>query len=209
MRKILLWVELVTLFVVLPLLYTMNRTALPRIPLLLAVFAGCLVVLFRSPEYNRRELIHALSGHLDELKWIMIRSLFVAVFCIAAVILIDPSLLFALPLNRPGLWIMVVLLYPLLSAYPQELIYRAFFFHRYESILKSQAALIWSSTLVFSYLHIVFDNWIAVVLTIPAGYMFARTYCRSGSLLMASIEHGLYGCILFTSGLGRFFYTPN
>jgi len=139
----------------------------------------------------------------------MIRSLLVAVGSIAAVLFLDPSMLLGFPKEKPGLWLLVMVLYPLLSAYPQELIYRAYFFHRYKDIFPAQAATILASSAAFSFLHIIFNNWIAVGLTFPAGYIFSRTYIRSGSLMLAAIEHGLYGCIIFTSGLGRFFYNPS
>lgn len=38
---------------------------------------------------------------------------------------------FAFARERSILWVAVLLLYPILSALPQELIFRVFFFHRY------------------------------------------------------------------------------
>jgi hypothetical protein len=37
--------------------------------------------------------------------------------------------------------------------------------------------------------------------------MFAGDYARRRSLGLACLEHGLYGCLIFTIGLGRYFYT--
>lgn len=74
--------------------------------------------------------------------------------------------------------------------------------------MRSETTLTTASVLAFSFLHVIFDNWIAVALTVPAGYLFTRTYRRTDSLLLASLEHALYGCAVFTTGLGRFFYTP-
>ncbi|MHB1155946.1 MAG: hypothetical protein ACYC26_03800 [Phycisphaerales bacterium] len=37
-------------------------------------------------------------------------------------------------------------------------------------------------------------------------WMFTRTYQRTGSLLLAGIEHALYGDLLFTIGLGHYLY---
>lgn len=207
-RKALLWGELLTLFAVVPLIYFSGVVHLPKIPILLVFFLACLLSLLRSRDFDRAELLHSLRGHEPALRFIFYRSLLVAAGSVAAVLVIDPTLLFGFPKSRPWFWLLVMFLYPLLSAYPQELIYRAFFFHRYRDILPSQWAVVLASTLAFSFLHIIFGNWIAVILTIPAGYVFSRTYVRSGSLMLAAIEHGLYGCIVFTSGLGRFFYNP-
>ncbi|WP_423804206.1 hypothetical protein [Nitrosomonas nitrosa] len=46
----------------------------------------------------------------------------------------------------------------------------------------------------------------SVTFTFVGGIMFAYTYHRHRSLLLASIEHALYGCFVFTIGLGWFFY---
>jgi membrane protease YdiL (CAAX protease family) len=108
--------------------------------------------------------------------------------------------------RRPDIWILVMVLYPLFSVYPQELIYRSFLFHRYRSVFRTAAARIVASALAFGYVHIVFGNWIAVLLTLFGGLLFAYTYHRTKSLLMASIEHVLYGQLIFTVGLGSYFY---
>ena len=42
--------------------------------------------------------------------------------------------------------------------------------------------------------------------TLPAGFLFACTYRKHDSVLLAAIEHGLYGAMVFTIGLGMFFY---
>lgn len=208
-RKFLLWLEFAVIFGAVPLAYALNLVPLPKIPLLLVFFLVTLVYLLRHPAYDKRELLHRLNGHSRELKRILVRSCGVAVLSVIAVTIIDPALLFGFPRTMPLLWLLVMILYPLLSAYPQEVIYRAFLFKRYEEILPSPTLAIWGSTLAFSFLHIVFDNWLAVILTIPAGYIFSRTYIRTESLFLASVEHAIYGCIIFTSGLGGFFYNPS
>ena len=50
-------------------------------------------------------------------------------------------------------------------------------------------------------------NELAVVLTLVGGWLFARTYLRTRSLLATAVEHAAYGCLLFTVGLGRWFVT--
>jgi hypothetical protein len=47
---------------------------------------------------------------------------------------------------------------------------------------------------------------VAVVFSMIGGYFFATTYTRHKSLAAAFIEHSLYGCYLFTIGLGYYFY---
>jgi hypothetical protein len=38
------------------------------------------------------------------------------------------------------------------------------------------------------------------------GVFFARTYTARPSLALVVAEHALYGCFLFTLGLGHYFY---
>ncbi len=117
-----------------------------------------------------------------------------------------PERLFEFVRQRPGVWAMVMVLYPVLSVYPQNLVYRAFFVRRYGVLLGSPAATAALGAIAFGLAHVIFPNWIAPLFTAVGGWMFMRTYQRSESLVAASIEHALYGCFIFTIGLGRFFY---
>jgi membrane protease YdiL (CAAX protease family) len=120
--------------------------------------------------------------------------------------LFAPQLLFSFPRQRPQLYAMVMVLYPLLSVYPQEIVFRAFFHHRYRDLFGGRTALIAASGAAFGYAHVVFENWVALALSVAGGVLFAHTYERSQSTLAVSIEHALYGCLIFTVGLGQFFY---
>jgi membrane protease YdiL (CAAX protease family) len=66
--------------------------------------------------------------------------------------------------------------------------------------------MILASAVAFSFAHIVFRNPIAVGFTLIGGLLFAWRYYVSGSLFTSSFEHALYGCWMFTVGLGEFFY---
>ena len=63
-----------------------------------------------------------------------------------------------------------------------------------------------SSAGVFALAHLVLGNWQAPVLAWCGGLLFAWTYWRTRSLLLVTLEHGLWGNWLFTLGLGRYFY---
>jgi membrane protease YdiL (CAAX protease family) len=99
-----------------------------------------------------------------------------------------------------------MVLYPILSVYPQGIIYRAFFFERYRTLFPNPAVLIMMSAIAFSFAHIIFPNPIAVSFTLVGGLLFAWRYASTGSLFASSFEHALYGCWIFTIGLGDFFY---
>ncbi len=100
-----------------------------------------------------------------------------------------------------------MVLYPLVSVYPQEIIFRAYFFHRYRLLFPRPAVMILASGLCFGLVHVFFFNAWALTLSTVGGILFAWTYHRSGSILFSSIEHGLWGDFIFTVGLGMYFYS--
>lgn len=112
-----------------------------------------------------------------------------------------------LPRHKPILWAAIMVLYPALSVWPQEIIYRQFIFRRYAMLLPGAGSRIAASAAAFGFAHIIFLNAWAVLLTLAGGALFAQTYARSRCLRASAIEHALYGCLVFTIGLGRFFYT--
>jgi len=119
---------------------------------------------------------------------------------------VAPERLFDLPRRDPLLWASVVVLYPLLSVYPQELIYRVFLLHRYAPLLGTGRRAAAASAAAFGFAHIIFGNVLSIVLTLVGGWLFARTFQRTRSLLATSVQHALYGVLAFTVGLGDFFY---
>jgi membrane protease YdiL (CAAX protease family) len=88
---------------------------------------------------------------------------------------------------------------------PQAITHRAFLFHRYRLLFKGWP-MVFASAVAFSYMHIVFNNPLALLLTFAGGILFAKTYEDTGSLAISSIEHALYGNFLFTIGLGKYLY---
>ena len=119
-----------------------------------------------------------------------------------------PDLLFGLPLERPFLWLVIMVLYPLLSVVPQEIIFRSFFLKRYALVIPATYMQI-TNAMAFGWVHIIMQNWIAIAFSAIGGWMFCDTYRKTKSLAAASFEHALYGCFIFTVGLGVFFYHGN
>jgi membrane protease YdiL (CAAX protease family) len=119
-----------------------------------------------------------------------------------------PDRLFEFPRAVPGRWALVMFFYPLLSALPQEFLYRQFFFARYQRLFPTPALMIASSTVTFGFLHLMYDNLPAIALTLVGGFIFSMSYSASGRLIVPWIEHALYGMAAFTVGLGIYFYEP-
>ena len=204
-RLLLLALEFAAVFVVVPLLIYYRR--IPNLPipyLLLAAFGGFLL-LRGDASFNLSQL-NAWGNIRPFLATILIRDALCIAGLAIAVYLLAPDLLFSLLRRSPLLWALIFLLYPLLSVYPQELLYRAFFFHRYQPLFGSGWGMLLASALAFGFVHIIFRNWVAVGLCVIGGFLFSLTYQTSGSLLLACLDHAIFGNFLFTIGLGQFFY---
>ena len=200
-----LWLEFVGLFVALPLIYRFWPRLIPALPVLWVVAAYCLWQMRRDPTFSRALLwdAGALPAQLPQM---------LALFVLGAAVIgvgvrvLAPHLLFRFVRQHPRLWAMLMVIYPVLSVYPQGIIYRGFLMHRYTALFGTGWGLIVASAAAFAFMHLIFRNRLAVALTFVGGLLFAWRYQVTGSLLTSSVEHALYGCWLFTVGLGDYFY---
>jgi membrane protease YdiL (CAAX protease family) len=205
--KLYLISELLVLFVGLP--CAMLLRLIPRVPLAFVAVGciACATALALDPTFNKLFLWN-LAGALSHLRGTLLTFLVLGVLCAALVAWVLPEELFALPRKAPLRWAIFMVLYPVLSVYPQELIYRSFLFHRYGSILSTDAARIVVSALLFAFGHVFFKApWVAMSLTFIGGLLFSYRYTVSHSLLLSSIEHALFGQLVFTVGLHKFFFS--
>jgi uncharacterized protein len=115
---------------------------------------------------------------------------------------------FRFPLEQPMRWLIVMLLFPVMSVLAQELMFRVVFFRRYASLFgQSLPVLIVINALLFAWSHIIFQNWPAVLISFAGSLLFTWRYHRTRSFWAVVLEHTLYGNLLFTIGMGRYFYT--
>lgn len=117
-----------------------------------------------------------------------------------------PEYLFKFPLTRPAMWAAVMVFYPLLSVLPQEVLYRSFFFRRYGTLFATPRTMLWVNALAFGWMHVFLHNWVAVVFSAVGSLLFTHTYQKTDSLAAVTLEHALYGCTIFTLGMGYYFY---
>ncbi|QOV88901.1 CPBP family intramembrane glutamic endopeptidase [Humisphaera borealis] len=195
--------ELFLLFGLIPL--ALMQKLIPLHPLAVGglIAATCLFILVRDPSFDVKQLWNTddLARRLIAVipLWLAAVALFVALLAV-----FSPDRLLSLPLQHPWAWLAIMLGYPLISVYPQEVIYRAFFFHRYKPIAGDGWGMIVLSAAAFAWMHILFGNWIAVTMCIAGGLIFSYRYWKTRSLLVTSLEHVIYGQLVFTVGLGEF-----
>jgi len=200
------WVELALLFVVGPLALSFA----PRFLVLPAILAGCatcLALLLLDPSFDRAHLWAAPAARRGFPRVLARTAVVWAGLLLLALVVRGRAALFHLPRARPAVWLGVVLLYPIFSVYPQEIMYRTFFFHRYARIFRQPATRIVANALLFGWAHLIVHNMIAVLLATAGGLLFASTYERARSTLLVTVEHALYGDFLFSVGLGGMFVT--
>lgn len=197
--------ECITLFVLLPALLTVQVLHLPKLLILLVVTIGCIIILRQYPSFNYRSYWdnHRLRHYI---KIIGLRFVVFMLLSTCAVWLFEAQNLWSIPQHRPWLWLLILVLYPIVSAYPQEIIFRGFFFQRYRPLFRQTVLLALASIVCFGYLHIVYQNWVAILLATVGGAIYTWTYLKTQSISMASLEHSLYGAWIFTVGLGHYFF---
>lgn len=203
------WCEMAVLFLLAPLAvdYAVHTERVPVFVALLPVLL--LIVGFLSLDRTfsfRRELSRGFS--LGQLASIL------AVFALGAGLVAAyvheyrPDQFLELPRNRPQVWERIMLLYPLMSVLAQELLYRTFYFHRYGLLFgRRWAAAILLNGVLFGVGHIVIGTPLAIYGTMAAGVLFAWRYAMTRSFWAVFIEHTLWGWLVFTVGLGRYFFT--
>ncbi len=173
-------------------------------PALFAMAAVGMVLLARTPGFRWAELGRGWGG----VDWAHVGLIAAgtAVACGVAVWLLVPGQALMLPRRMPGLWLTILLLYPVLSALPQEIIFRPLFFRRYGGLFPGAGAAVAANALGFGFAHLMFWNWVAVGLSAVGGLIFALGYLHRGGFPTAVVLHAVCGGIVFTSGLGGFFY---
>ena len=204
-RTLQLWCELLGIYVAVPIF--MYQRVLPNwpIPFLLLGMIWALLVLRSDKSFDQQVLVRrkALGSNFARgLVW----DVPLLVLLGLAVWFFRPEMLFSLAKASPGLWLLVMIFYPLLSVYPQELLYRAYFFHRFKPLFGGVVGMIAASATLFGFVHLIFGNWISIALTAVGGVLFGATYRKTGSLLAACLEHALFGDFIFTIGIGQYFY---
>ncbi len=208
-RRIRLLIELGLIFLVAPVLI---REAIFtwRIPLpvvLQPLLLGFIAYMLWDPTFKlRREVSHLYS--LPTLATILGTFAVIGGAIALWVAIVLPHRFMELPRANWPIWLAIMFLYPLLSVIPQELIFRTFFFHRYGPLFGSSRWLaIVTNGLLFGFAHVIFGSLVSIVLTALLGFLLAWRYDETRALWAVWLEHSLYGCLIFTVGLGHYFFT--
>lgn len=200
-------VEFFLLFILFPISLALN--ILIEIKLVIGVlgFAYIVFVLLRVEKSKFR-----MSKNLNWKqfwKHTFFKLIVIAIITTAYVWFTEKEALFNVLLNKPKFWIFILFVYSFFSVYPQELIYRTFYFQRYEMLFKNRSVFIFVNAIVFSLAHMFFRNSLVLLLTFLGGILFAITFNKTRSTILVTVEHAVYGCWLFTVGMGEMLAFPS
>ena len=199
-------IELILLSSIIPYIVLVLKLFNLIIPVLLLVCVYCIIIYCIENKNFSSEFKKIFNININILIRIIIRWIFASLILLIITFYFFNEKFFIIQNNKPEILWKIMILYPIFSALPQEFIFCKFFFYRYKSIFKSDNNLVISSALFFAITHILFLNFIAPILSFIGGLLFANTYNKHRSLLLVSIEHGLYGNTLFFIGLGWYFW---
>lgn len=200
-------IEFFVAFIVVPISFVLEYPVLFKMVIGVSGFLYILFVLLRV-ENNQFKIAKDLNWKLF---WnqILLKLLAIIILTTIYVWWFDKTNLFSAVLNKPLLWLAILFIYSVFSVYPQELIFRTFFFQRYEGLFKSKALFIFINAIVFSLAHLFFRNTLVLAITFLGGLLFGLTFYKTKSTLFVTIEHAIYGCWLFTVGMGNMLWFPS
>jgi len=201
------FLELLIIFVFIPISFAFDYAPILKLVIGVLGFTYITYVLFKVEKIKVR--IEKNNNWQAFWKSTGIKFLGIAIVTLLFVWFTDKESLFAVLLNKPKLWVLILLFYSLFSVYPQELLYRTFFFKRYKTLFKNEYVFIFINALLFSLAHLFFKNTLVLLLTFIGGVLFAFTFKKTKSTFLVSIEHSIYGCWLFTVGMGNMLGFPS
>ncbi|MDF1550518.1 MAG: CPBP family intramembrane metalloprotease [Bacteroidales bacterium] len=202
--KIKIYFEIIVLYLLFPLLFLWDVFNFPIMLLLLPVGIGIYLFLKRDHSFDNKLFINWANGK-KYLKPMLVLSLISAGVMLTISWMVEPANVFILIKERLWLLLIISVFYPLFSVVPQALAYRALFFHRYAYLFGGKWMQLIVSALLFSFGHILYKNWLVLLLTFVGGLIYSYRYLQSKSLALNVLEHSIYGVWLFASGLGMFF----
>lgn len=200
-------VEFGLFYVVLPLIIAVLFPPNWMFPALFALTGLGIMLLHWTPGFQWAELRYDWANW--SLREVVLFTAFMSVFCVGLIQVTRPDAAFFLLVHRPEMLAFIWIGYPVLSALPQELLFRPLFFRRYHAILPEGRAAYVLNAAIFSFAHLMYWSWIVALMTFAGGLLFTWAYRQRGSFFYAVLLHAIAGNIIFAVGLDVYFYSGN
>ena len=204
--KLLRYFELIALFIAVPMSYTVGWLRGPKfLPLFLGL-VYTITVMYKKGGLPKDIFKLKFNGFLPSM---VLRFLLVGTLLTLYVYIFEPGNFLVLPRTRLWLWLAIMVFYPIFSALPQEIIYRTYFTFRYADLFREERLAWIINALLFGWVHIIFHNEVALIGGLLMGMLWYQTYRRTGSIWAVTLEHAMYGNLIYTIGFGHYFYVPD
>lgn len=200
------WAEFLVLFVGAPLAIALFLPPGGLFPALALFSVAGLLLIWWTGEFEWSELVRGWG----RINWLRMALFGLLVGLTGYLIMKATHPEFQLNTSPARLRFLVLLwvIYPVLSALPQELIFRALFFHRYAPLMAGARNARLVNAAIFSLAHLMYWSAIVMIMTFVGGWIFARLYQDKG-FPAAWMAHAVAGNMLFSVGMGAFFYSGN
>ena len=193
------YIELFIITIVFPLIiiiYNLQKYVIP-----IVIFSAFLSIYYLHKKKYKFNFLKQFDK--KQVIKIIIRDIIICVFIYFLIFINDFPIL---PINDFKLFLIIIIIYPIISVLPQEICFRAFFFHRYSILFHNKILLVVINGLIFGLLHSIYLNLQIIIITFLAGILFSLNYYYNKSLLLVTIEHSLLGNFIFSIGLCYYFH---
>ena len=206
-KKVSKIIEMFILFIVVPGILALSVTVVLKLS---SVILALLYVGFVT--YKERKLFNFKVKFKKASKGYIIRTsvvfILIILLGIGIIQFVNPDLLWSVVRQKPMLWFVILFVYAFLSVIPQELVYRGFFYNRYQSLFSNKQLFAVINVICFSWCHVFLLNIWVMLITVLGGILFVYTYEKEKSIFWTVVEHSLYGNLVFTLGLGQMLAFP-
>lgn len=195
-------IEFIVFYVFLPFVANKYLDGWLKIIPLFLIAAFFIFILIQDSTFDNGILTKFDKGYVGKS---ILRVILITILLLWFTWWIFPELFFMYPMEDFKGYLITFFLYPVASVFPQEIIYRVYYFHRYKYLVPEKYLLMLSNAVIFGLTHLIYGNWVAPIATFLAAWIFIYNYFQTKSLLNVSLEHYFYGLIMFTIGFGYFF----
>ena len=187
-------IELIIITLLIPLIIIFFNL---QIYVILFLIITCFFIcLFKKEDLKK---IH-LSKKESVYKKLILKNMSLFMFLILILYILGELKLNYFDLKNLHYLILLSLIYLMFSVIPQEIIFRYYFFIRYQNVFKNKYILITANSLIFSIFHVIYLDIKIIFITFIGSLLLSFNYVQFKSLILVILQHFFFGQILLMLG---------
>lgn len=194
MKNKLLFIFTLILYIILPILILFNTTLFKYKFYILTIVGLLIYLLFKMNKVSNKELGISKDNLIRSIK----RNIPIILIFITA---ITTFKLFNLNKYNPTETIYFYLFYIFISCPIQEFLYRGIFGYFEKSLIKNKYIILIISSILYSFVHIIYKDYITCILTFLFGIVLYLLYRKDYNLFGISISHIILGILTIYLGI--------